>query len=99
MRGPLGGLFTLPWFDPASMLFLRKLYLPLSRLWGVADAAQGSVEQFLESTGYDLNTRQRDRLQKAHPSLNLFPADTAWTKAAGIPLHPGADQFFAEHGM
>ena len=61
------------------------------------------VSQDLDSqTTYaimDAIYRQRDRLQKAHPSLNLFPVDTAWTKAAGIPLHPGAAQFFTEHGM
>jgi len=38
MRGPLGGLFASPWFDRATMYLLRRLFLPLSRLWSVIDA-------------------------------------------------------------
>ena len=50
-------------------------------------------------TVMDAMYRQRQRLQKAHPSLTLFPIDTAWTEAAGITLHPGVTQFLAEQGM
>lgn len=86
MRGPLGGLFALPWFDPASMYFLRKLYLPLSRLWGTADAAQGSVARFVEIAGLDLSTRQYRRLSEVLFRFEVSRArvdaiDAAWREA------------------
>ena len=86
MRGPLGGLFTLPWFDRASMYFLRRLYLPLSRLWAVADEAHGSVTSFVEGAQLKLSARQTERLSKV---LFLFEVsrarvnaiDTSWREA------------------
>ena len=86
MRGPLGGLFTLPWFDPASMLFLRKLYLPLSRLWGAADEALGSVTHFAEITQLDLNDRQLRRLSEVLFRFEVSRArvdaiDATWREA------------------
>ena len=86
MRGPLGGLFTLPWFDRASMYFLRKLYLPLSRLWGVADEAQGSVSRFVEIARIEMSQRQYQRLGKVIFRFETSRArvdaiDSAWHAA------------------
>ncbi|MDH3218924.1 MAG: alpha/beta hydrolase family protein [Gammaproteobacteria bacterium] len=96
MRGPLGGLFTLRWFDPASMVFLRRLYLPLSRLWAVADAAHGSVTRFAEIAGIEPNSRQRQRLGRVLfrfevSRARVNAADAAWCDAffAGTRTIPG----------
>jgi hypothetical protein len=91
MRGPLGGLFTSPLFDHASMLFLRKLYLPLSRLWGIAEEAHGSIDRFADIAQIELNPKQYQRLEKvifrfevARARVNAI--DAAWRIA-----------FFGEH--
>lgn len=86
MRGPLGGLFTLPWFDPASMYFLRNWYLPLSRLWGVADEAQGSVARFVEIAQFELGDSLYRRLGKVLFRFEVSRArvnaiDAAWRHA------------------
>lgn len=86
MRGPLGGLFTSTWFDRASMYFLRKLYLPLSRLWGVADEAHGSVPKFAEIAQIELNYNQYQRLNKVIFRYEVSRArvnaiDAAWRLA------------------
>ena len=86
MRGPLGGLFSLPWFDRASMYFLRKLYLPLSRLWGAADEAHGSLTRFIQITQIDANATQLERIRKVIFEFEVSRArvnaiDTAWREA------------------
>lgn len=92
MRGPLGGIFTLPWFDPASMVFLRKLYLPLSRLWGVADEAHGSLARFVEIARIAPGRRQYERLGKV---IFSFEVSRARVKAIDIAWH---DAFFGDTG-
>ena len=86
MRGPLGGLFTLPWFDRASMYFLRRWYLPLSRLWAVADEAHGSIASFVKVAQLELGTRQTERLSKVLFHFEVSRArvnaiDAAWQEA------------------
>jgi hypothetical protein len=86
MRGPFGGLFSLPWFDHASMYFLRKLYLPLSRLWGVADEAHGSVDRFIEISRIVASSKQRRRISKVLFEFEVSRArvnaiDAAWREA------------------
>ena len=94
MRGPLGGLFTLPWFDRASLYFLRRLYMPLSRLWAVADEARGSVTRFAELAGIELNYRQYQRLNKVIFRYEVSRArvdaiDAAWRRAFFGVMDPG----------
>lgn len=86
MRGPLGGLFALPWFDRASMYFLRRLYLPLSRLWAAADAAHGSLDSFVNIAGISANERELERIRKVLFNFEVSRArvnaiDTAWRDA------------------
>jgi hypothetical protein len=86
MRGPLGGLFTLPWFDRATMVFLRKLYLPLSRLWGIADEAQGSLGKFVEIAKIEASERQLERIDQVLFQFEVSRArvnaiDAAWRDA------------------
>jgi hypothetical protein len=95
MRGPLGGLFALPWFDRASMYFLRRLYLPLSRLWAAADAAHGSVDAFVDNAGIAASERQLERIRAVLFNFEVSRArvaaiDTAWRDAffdAGTTAH------------
>ena len=97
MRGPLGGLFTLPWFDRASMYFLREYYLPLSRLWAAADAAHGSTERFCELTGIEPRPAERDRLARTLFGFEVSRTrvdtiDAAWREAffGDDPAHSDA---------
>jgi pimeloyl-ACP methyl ester carboxylesterase len=86
MRGPLGGLFTASWFDWASMYFLRKYYLPLSRLWGIAEEAHGEVAKFVEVAQIELSPNQYERLDKVIFRFEVSRArvnaiDAAWRNA------------------
>ena len=90
MRGPPGRLFALPWFDRASMYFLRKLYLPLSRLWGVADEARGSVPGFVDIAQIELTHGQYQRLSKV-----LFRFETSRARVDAIDA-AWRDAFFSD---
>jgi hypothetical protein len=100
MRGPLGGLFASAWFDRASMLFLRKLYLPLSRLWGAADAAHGSVEKFIDIAQIKPSVRQYERISKVIFRFEVSRArvnaiDDAWRRAFFEDQNPAFDNLAA----
>ncbi len=50
LRGPLGAVFTGPWVDRPTLWGIAEIYLPLSRLWAAALAADGAddaVEAFI----------------------------------------------------
>jgi len=86
MRGPLGGLFASPWFDRVTMHLLRRLYLPLSRLWSVAEAAHGSVDRFAASAQLELSAAQHQRLTQVLFRYEVSRArvnaiDAAWQQA------------------
>ena len=100
MRGPLGGLFTSTWFDRASMYFLRKLYLPLSRLWGVADEAHGSIPRFAEIAQIELSSSQYQRLAKVIFRYEVSRArvnaiDAAWRLAFFGDAQPALEDLAA----
>ena len=100
MRGPLGGLFTLPWFDPASLYILRKLYLPLSRLWAVADEARGSVPRFAEIAGIEPSPAQYRCLEAVIFRYEVSRArvdaiDAAWRRAFFGELDPDSSDLAA----
>ena len=61
------------------MSLLRRFYLPLSRLWAFADAAHGSVERFIESTGYQLTPSLRRRLETV-----LFDFEVSRTRVDAV---------------
>jgi pimeloyl-ACP methyl ester carboxylesterase len=90
MRGPLGGLFSRSWFDSASMYFLRKWYLPLSRLWAVADEARGSVPKFAEIARIDPSYSQYQRLRKV-----IFRFETSRARVDAIDA-AWRDAFFGQ---
>lgn len=49
-RRTLAGLFLAsPWLDRATMVALRHVMFPASRLWAAAQAADGDLERFLEN--------------------------------------------------
>ncbi len=43
LRGPLGAVFTGPWVDRPTLWGVAEVYLPLSRLWAAALAADGAA--------------------------------------------------------
>ena len=49
LRGPLGDLVLRPWFDGVALHGVARWYLPLSRAWAAALAAEGSVETLLDT--------------------------------------------------
>ena len=51
LQGLLGGLVFRPWFDVLALQVVAQWYLPLSRGWAAALAAEGSPERFLEALG------------------------------------------------
>jgi hypothetical protein len=48
---PLGAMLARPWVDPVGLFGLRRWYLPLSRLWAAANAADGDVARFRDEIG------------------------------------------------
>ena len=55
-----------------------------------------------EQTAYniiDAIQSNRKRLKNAHPALSSFKLDANRKRYVGIPLHPGAQKYFSEHGM
>ena len=76
------------------MFFLRKLYLPLSRLWAVADEARGSVPRFAEIADIELNYQQYQRLNQVIFRYEVSRArveaiDNAWRRAFFGEDNPG----------
>lgn len=51
LQGLLGGLVFRPWFDALALHVVAQWYLPLSRGWAAALAAEGSPERFREALG------------------------------------------------
>ena len=51
LRTPVGDLVARPWFDRLSLNTIGNWFVPLSRLWAAARAAEGSVERYFEETG------------------------------------------------
>ena len=49
-ESPLGALLARPWLDAAGLFGLRR-YMPLSRLWAAANAAQGDMATFRDQAG------------------------------------------------
>jgi hypothetical protein len=49
LRTPFGALVTRPWFDAVALRAIAGWFFPLSRLWGAARAARGSVDRFFEA--------------------------------------------------
>ena len=47
-HSPLGAVLARPWFDTVALHYLAWRYIPLSRAWAAATAAEGSLERFLE---------------------------------------------------
>jgi pimeloyl-ACP methyl ester carboxylesterase len=45
-RDPIARLWLRPWFDRAALRLIARWYLPLSRAWAAALAADGEVERF-----------------------------------------------------
>jgi hypothetical protein len=50
LDSPIGGLLARPWLDAAGLFGLRR-YMPLSRLWAAANAAEGDVAVFRDQMG------------------------------------------------
>src|SRR5690349_21921310 len=50
LESPLGGLLARPWLDAAGLFGLRR-YMPLSRLWAVANTAKGDAAVFRDQAG------------------------------------------------
>lgn len=53
-NSPLGAMLARPWVDPVGLFGLRRWYMPLSRLWAAANAADGDVARFRDEIGSPL---------------------------------------------
>ncbi len=53
-RSPVGALLARPWIDGVALTGLRR-YLPLSRLWAAANAAEEDVARFRAEVGAKLH--------------------------------------------
>ncbi|MBZ0215904.1 MAG: hypothetical protein K8F25_05080, partial [Fimbriimonadaceae bacterium] len=64
LRSPVGTLFSRPWFDKAALSVLSRWFFPLSRLWGTARSAEGSVDKFCEALGLEASPSLRTRIER-----------------------------------
>lgn len=85
LRSAVGQVFGSPLLDPLASLALRRVFFPLSRLWAVADEAQGQVDAFADLAGMPLRANSRDRLTAALERFEESRAaaaaiDAAWER-------------------
>ena len=85
LQGGLGSLLLRPWFDRLALGWVSGLYLPLSRAWAAAGAAEGDLGRFWAGIGGP--RRQRLVAERAIAAtaerLRLYElAETAFQQAA-----------------
>lgn len=84
LQSPMGTVLARPWLDRVLLLFLKYLFFPLSRLWGAARKADGSLEAFVKATPLERPGRQRiwwlgrvlQRFEKSR--LKAFSTEQLW---------------------
>lgn len=76
----LGAWIARPWFDRLALLALGRLYLPVSRAWAAAIAADGSAEHFLAALELAPKTRAPARALARTKVLSdiYIEADRRW---------------------
>ncbi|MDX2145035.1 MAG: hypothetical protein SFV19_16900 [Rhodospirillaceae bacterium] len=51
LSGPLADLILRPWYDPLALFGVVRAYMPVSRAWAAATAAEGDPQRFLQALG------------------------------------------------
>jgi hypothetical protein len=94
---PLGALLAKPWVDRVGLFGLRRWYLPLSRLWAAANAADEDASRFRDEIGAPLPAfwsavRLRALLERnARARLDAERARVAWETAIFVEADAGSD--------
>lgn len=94
---PLGALLAKPWVDQVGLFGLRRWYLPLSRLWAAANAADEDPSRFRDEIGAPLPAfwsavRLRALLERnARARLDAERARVAWETAIFGEAEAGSD--------
>jgi len=90
----LGDWIARPWFDRLALMALGRLYLPVSRAWAAAIAAEGSPEPFLAALELAASTKAPAKaLARTHALAETYAAaDRHWNAVlfdapdgAGVP--------------
>ncbi len=86
LRSPVGSLFARPWFDKAALALLSRWFFPLSRLWGTARLAEGSVEIYCRTLELDVNTSLKSRIEQRLEKFekirhNVLEFESDWEEA------------------
>jgi hypothetical protein len=83
--GPFGAFLLRPWYDPVALQGVVRFFMPASRAWAAANAAQGDASAFLAALGKPRSVgptltraiNETFRLQSAYKM-----AEQAWEDAA-----------------
>ena len=73
LRSPVGALFARPWFDKAAIGLLSRWFFPLSRLWGTARLAEGSVEKYCQALEIDASASLQSRIARRLDNFEVVP--------------------------
>ncbi len=71
MRTPFGDLLARPWFDRLALNCIAYWFVPLSRLWAAARAAEGSPDRYFAETGITPTQRLQRTVER---TLSRFEA-------------------------
>lgn len=91
LRSPVGALFARPWFDKAALGVLSRWFFPLSRLWGTARLANGSVETYCEALELDASAGLRGRIEQRLIKFEQIRHDVAGYEKRWNEAFFGAD--------
>lgn len=85
-RTLLGLTLGWPWFDRATLMLLRRVVFPLSRLWAAARVSGQSAETFAATVPLQLKAGDSQRLERVFVRLEeaevaARAADAAWEAA------------------
>ena len=64
LRTPVGDLLARPWFDRLALNSIAYWFIPLSRLWAAARAAEGSVKRYFDEVGLEPTQNLQNRVER-----------------------------------
>ena len=85
LAGLFGAFILKPWYDPVALQGIVRFFMPASRAWAAANAADGNVGAFLTHLGKPRSVGQglvRAITETAGSLQTYRAAETAWERAA-----------------
>jgi hypothetical protein len=96
LRTPVGPLLARPWFDSLALGTIAHWFIPLSRLWAAARAAEGSVERYFEEAAITPTPRLQSTVQRTLSRFEtvrhrVLEIEHQWENVIFAPHEPAAE--------